>query len=80
MSGVGQVADAVRVARAEAATVAADAQSAMGMVQTHRDIAFHSYGSGNRKSYGRNGEHACNKSHHIQMRKRLRLLPHYGSS
>ena len=34
MSGVGQVTNAVRVARAEAATAVADAQSAMGMVQT----------------------------------------------
>ena len=34
ISGVGQVADAVRVARAEAATAAANAQSAIGTVQT----------------------------------------------
>ena len=34
MSGVGQVADAVRIARAEVATVAANAQSAIGTVQT----------------------------------------------
>ena len=34
MSGVGQVADAVRIARAEAATAAANAQSAIGTVQT----------------------------------------------
>ena len=34
MSGVGQVADAVRVARAEAATAAPNAQRVMGTVQT----------------------------------------------
>ena len=34
MSGVGQVADAVRIARAEAATAAVNAQSAIGAVQT----------------------------------------------
>ena len=46
MSGVGQVADAVRIARAEAATAAANAQSSIGMVQTiamslstHTDVA-----------------------------------------
>ena len=46
MSGVGQVTDAVRIARAEVATAAANAQSAIGMAQAiatllsaHTDVA-----------------------------------------
>ena len=34
MSGIGQVVDAVRIARAEVATAAANVQSAIGTVQT----------------------------------------------
>ena len=34
MSGIGQVADAMRIARAEAATAATNAQSVIGTIQT----------------------------------------------